>query len=200
MITIGVTGGVGTGKSTVSRMLGELGAAVVDADELVHRLILPDGPAYPGLVKEFGPGILAPDGSIDRRKLAAAAFADDERVNTINSLIHPHVTAAIKRRAAELAAGPEGAAVLVLDVPLLYESGLDKLCDQVWVVTADPAVRRDRVAQRDGPNRAAGIINREAWQMPLADKAARADAVIDNSGDPAATRAQVARLWRARGA
>lgn len=191
MIVIGVTGGVGTGKSTVSRMLRDRGAVLIDADEIAHRVILPDGPAYAGLVKAFGPGIVAPDGTINRRELGRRAFADAAGARLVESIIHPAVIEVVRGRLAEAAAAGAGAAVI--DVPLLYESGLDQLCGQVWVVTADPAVQRERVSAREGA--AAGeVLARERWQVPMAEKTARADAVIDNSGDRAHTADQVARL------
>lgn len=198
MVVIGVTGGVGTGKSTVSKMLASLGAHVLDADSIVHQVIQPGGAAYDGLVAAFGPEVVRPvDGTIDRRRLGQLAFADPEGTILLNSIVHPPVIEVIKAQLADLAA--QGTAVAVLDVPLLFESGLDKLCDKVWVVTADPEVRRRRVEMRNGPA-AEEIIRREAWQMPMAEKVARADAVIDNGGSQDETLRQVERLWASRGA
>ncbi len=198
MIVIGVTGGVGTGKSTVSRLLTSYGAHILDADAIVHEVIRPGGPAYGGLVDAFGPGILdAPGGSIDRRRLGQLAFASPEGTVKLNGIVHPPVVEIIRARLAELAA--EDVPAAVLDVPLLYESGLDKLCDRVWVVTADPEIRRRRVELRNGPA-AAEIIRREALQMPMAEKLARADGIIDNSGSEEETIRQVERLWASRGA
>jgi len=195
MIVIGVTGGVGTGKSTVSKMLSELGAVVIDADALAHEAILPGAPAYRELVDRFGPGILAADGSIDRRELGRRAFAGPDEAGCVNAIIHPRVIEAIRRKLAAMAA--EGVAAVVLDVPLLFESGCDKLCDQVWVVTADDGGRRRRLLEREGTD-AAGVLARERWQMPMAEKIARAGAVIDNSGGLDETREQVRRLWGRR--
>jgi len=194
MLVIGITGGVGTGKTAVSSILAELGSEVIYTDKLAHQLILPDGPAYAQLVSAFGSGILAEDGTIDRRCLAQLAFAGRDEAGRINSIVHPLVAAAVEARLAELARAATKPAALVLDVPLLYESGLDRLCDLVWVVDAQPAVQRRRVAGRDGAA-APGMLAREAWQMPMADKIRRADAVIDNSGCLERTRAQVKRLW-----
>lgn len=195
MIVIGVTGGVGTGKSTVSKMLSRLGAVVIDADELAHQAILPGRPGYRALVERFGNGILAPDGTVDRRELGRLAFADSRGAESVNALIHPHVLAAIRRRLAEIAA--EGVAVAVLDVPLLFESGCEELCDQVWTVTASEGARRRRLALREGGD-APDVLARERWQMPIEEKIVRSDAVIDNSGDPQETAAQVRRLWDRR--
>jgi dephospho-CoA kinase len=192
MIVIGVTGGVGTGKSTVSKMLRDLGAALIDADELAHQVILPGQPAFEDLLREFGPGILAEDGTIDRRELGRRAFSVPEGAAAVNRLIHPRVLGAIRDRLRELAAEDTPAAVL--DVPLLFESGCDKLCDQVWVVTADAHDRRRRLARREGTE-AGEVLSRERWQMSLDEKLARADAVIDNSGDIETTRSQVRWLW-----
>lgn len=194
MLVIGITGGVGTGKSTVSSILAELGSEVIYTDRLAHQLIRPDGPAYAQLLSAFGSGILARDGSIDRHRLAQLAFAGREEADRINSIVHPLVVAVVEARLEELARAATKPSALVLDVPLLYESGLDRLCDLVWVVDAQPAVRSRRVAKRDGAA-ASGMLAREAWQMPMAEKIRRADAVIDNSGCRQTTRAQVERLW-----
>lgn len=197
MLVIGITGGIGTGKSTVSKMLQGLGAVLIDADQIAHKLMLPGAPAFGPLVEAFGPGVLNPDGSIDRRELGRRAFATAGGTQLIQSIIHPLVIEAIRERIAEMAAtdmgGSRGAAA-VIDVPLLYESGLDSLCDQVWVVTADRAAQRERVAARDGPA-VDEVLARERWQMPVEEKLARADAVIDNSRGLNETAAQVARLW-----
>lgn len=195
MIVIGVTGGVGTGKSTVGRMLGDLGALVIDADRLAHEAILPGRPAYRRLVERFGRAILAADGTIDRRELGRLAFDDAAGAETVNAVIHPEVLDAIRRRLA--AAAEDGTAAVVLDVPLLFESGCEKLCDQVWVVTAGDDQRRRRLAGREGSD-APDVLARERWQMPMDRKIARSDAVIDNSGGLEATRAQVRRLWDRR--
>jgi dephospho-CoA kinase len=197
MVVIGITGGIGTGKSTVSSMLRGLGAQLIDADVITHKLMLPGEPAFEPLVDAFGTGILAPDGTIDRRELGRRAFADAGGTRLIESIIHPLVIEAIRERISwmsQVSEAPEQPAVAVIDVPLLYESGLDAVCDQVWVVTAASDVQRQRVAARDGA--AAGeVLARERWQMPMEEKLARADAVIDNSGGLEETAAQVARLW-----
>jgi len=194
MYVIGVTGGVGTGKTTVAGMLADLGAAVIDADHLAHQVILPGGPAYAGLVASFGPTIVRADGSIDRRRLADLAFADAASAGRLNEIVHPPVIDLIQGRLATLAGA--GQRVAVIDVPLLYESGLDAICDEVWVVRAQPAVRRRRLARRNGAA-ADAMIEREAWQMPMAAKIARAHVVIDTSFGFARTRAQVEQQWHA---
>jgi dephospho-CoA kinase len=194
MYVIGVTGGVGTGKTTVAGMLADLGAAVIDADQLAHQVIQPGGPAYAGLIAAFGPSIVRADGNIDRRRLADLAFADAVSAGRLNDVVHPPVIDLIRVRLAALAeAGQE---VAVIDVPLLYESGLDAMCDEVWVVRAQPAVRRRRLARRNGVA-AAAMIEREAWQMPMPAKVARAHVVIDTSFGFARTQAQVERRWQA---
>lgn len=198
MTILGITGGVGTGKSTVSRMLAARGAGVLDADHLAHLTIQPDGAAYAELVRAFGPGILRPDRTIDRRELGRRAFAGPDGARRLNSIVHPHVIAAIQARVREWreAPGPpSGPRVLVLDVPLLFESGLDRLCDQVWVVTATPEAQQARVMLRDGPAAAGAVLARGQHQLSLEDKMARADAIIDNSGSEEQTLRQVERLW-----
>jgi dephospho-CoA kinase len=196
MVVIGVTGGVGTGKSTVCRMLGQLGAVVVDADETVHRLLLVrDGPVVAMLLAEFGPGILTAEGQVDRRELGRRAFADAGLTAKLNSIVHPAVTRTIRDELKGLSAA--GTETVALDAPLLFESGLDELCDQVWVVTADPVARRGRLERRDGLA-ADEVLSREALQMSMAEKVGRAAAVVDNSGTEVETMAQVRRLWDLR--
>ncbi len=194
MVVIGLTGGIASGKSLVSSFLRELGAVVIDADLIAREVVAPGQPALAMIVEAFGPGILRPDGSLDRKALGALVFADPDLRKKLEEITHPFIIARIKEELARLAEScPDG--VVVLDAPLLFEAGLEGLVDEVWVVYVDAATQLARLMSRDGLTRAEAE-QRLAAQIPLAEKARRADRVIDNSGTPEATRAQVNRLWR----
>ena len=194
-IRVGLTGGLASGKSLVAGMLRELGAAVVDADRIAREVLAPGGPAYADVVREFGPQIVAADGTIDRKRLGARIFADPAARQRLNALTHPHIRRRMVEEAAQLAALPETRAI-VFDVPLLLDTtdGRDLDLDGIVVVAAPDALRLDRLAARDAFP-AEEARRRLAAQVPLAEKVARADWVIDNSGTREATRAQVERLW-----
>ncbi len=193
---VGLTGGLASGKSLVAGMLRELGAAVVDADRIARDVLAPGGPAYPDVVREFGPEIVAADGTIDRPRLGARIFADPAARAQLNRLTHPHIRRRMVEEAARLAARPETQAI-VFDVPLLLDTtdGREFDLDGIAVVAAPDALRLRRVAARDGLSPEEARRRLDA-QVPLAEKIARADWVIDNGGTPEATRAQVERLWR----
>lgn len=190
---MGLTGGIASGKSTVAAMLRDLGAPVVDADAIVHRLQAPGGPAYGPIVAAFGPGVVAPDGTLDRRALAARVFADPEARRRLEAIVHPLVRQ--EMAAAVAALRQAGAPVAVLDVPLLVEGGLYRTVDEVWVVYVDPDTQVRRLMARSGLTEAEAR-RRIAAQMPLDEKVRYAHVVIDNRGSLAETRAQVERAWR----
>lgn len=192
MIVIGLTGGAGAGKTTVARWLAELGAAVVDADAVARELSEPGQPAYAALVAAFGRDILAPDGRLDRRRLARLAFGDPEALARLNAATHPHIVAAIRRRLEELRAA--GCRVAVLDAPLLFETGLDAVCHQVWVVEAEEEQQVSRLAARAGLTPAEARARLRAQGDPAARRR-RADVVIDNRGSLEETRRQVLAAW-----
>lgn len=187
---LGVTGNIACGKSTVTRMLSELGAEAIDADTVYHELIVPDAPLWQALVARFGDRILAPDRQIDRRALGAIVFADPAALADLDALTHPVVLAEIDRRVAA-----SEAKVVVIDAVKLIESGHADGCDQVWLVTCDPEQQIERLVHRNGLSQAEAQ-RRVAAQPELAAKLARADTVIDNSDCVEATRAQVEAAWR----
>ncbi len=196
-LRIGLTGGIGSGKTLVARMFRELGAVIIDADVIAREVVSPGGPAYDPVVRVFGPGVLRPDGVIDRKALAARVFGDTEARRQLNALTHPH----IRRRMAEdveRAVRAPGVDVIVLDIPLLLETteGRDLGLDGIVVVDAADDVRLERIMARNGLSRASAQ-RRLAAQMPLRDKVERADWVIDNNGTPEATGEQVRTLWEA---
>lgn len=193
MRVIGLTGGIASGKSTVTGMLRDMGARVADTDAIAREVVAPGRPAWEDIVAWLGRDILLADGAIDRRKLGELVFADSSARARLEAITHPRIAAAVK--AAVAAAAAEGLPAVVLDVPLLYEAGWDKDVDEVWVVYVDEATQLSRLLARDDltPDEARA---RMAAQMSLAEKARRADVVIDNGGDLAKTREQTAAAWR----
>jgi dephospho-CoA kinase len=192
VLRIGLTGGIGSGKSTVSRLLGEHGAVVVDADVIAREVVAPGTPGLAAVVEAFGPTVLAADGSLDRPGLAAVVFADPQARRRLDGIVHPLVRA----RAGELEAAAPADAVVVHDVPLLAETGQGSSYDLVVVVEADPAVRVARLVQRGLT--ADDARARIAVQATDEQRRAIADVVLDNSGTPEQLAEQVERLWRDR--
>ncbi|HYI63172.1 MAG TPA: dephospho-CoA kinase [Acidimicrobiales bacterium] len=192
MILVGLTGGIGSGKSTVSSLLAARGATVIDADAITRELQAPGQPVLAAIAARFGPIVVAEDGSLDRQALADLVFAPDgaEALADLNALVHPAVGAEIARRLEEAARGDD---VVVLDVPLLVESGRDDLAALV-VVDVDPEVAVARLVEQRGM-READARARMARQASREERRARADLVVDNSGDRAALEAQVEALW-----
>ncbi len=190
MKRIGLTGGIGSGKSTVARMLAERGAVVVDADQISRELVEPGGAALAELVTEFGPRILQADGSLSRAELAAMAFSDPRATERLNAIMHPLIGAEAQRRIND---EPQ-AAVVVYDMPLLVETGQEDLVDLVVVVDVPEAVQLDRAVRLRGLDEA-DVHRRMSVQASRADRLARADVVIDNSGGLPQTHEQVDQLW-----
>jgi dephospho-CoA kinase len=186
-LLVGLTGGLATGKSTVSSILRSLGCVVLDADVLAREVVEPGQPALAAIEREFGAEVLQPDGSLDRKRLGALVFTNPERRRRLEAITHPAIRDRFTARLAELEAeGFDG--LVIWDAPVMIESGGHKLMDRLVVVVTDAATQRARALGRDGdPTDAERKI---ASQMPLAEKAALADHVIDNSGDRAATEAR----------
>ena len=192
MVVIGVTGGFGTGKSTVASMCRELGAVVLDADVIAHRVMEPKRLAWRRLVEAFGEGILNEDQTINRTRLAAIVFKDAQQRKRLEGIIHPHVVRQIKDELHRLRRSRRTKAV-VLDVPLLAEAGAERLVDTLVVVTVPPDVQRERLTRKYGADE--DIDARIASQWELSAKVALADHVVDNSDGVEATRTQVKRIW-----
>ena len=190
MLLIGLTGGIGSGKSSVSARLAERGAAVIDADAIVREVQGPGTPVLAAMVERFGPGILAADGTLDRQAVADVVFTDDAALADLNAIVHPAVGAEIARRLEAEAATDH---VVILDVPLLVESGRSDLAAMI-VVDVDPAVAVARLVEHRG-FRADDAWARIARQVSREDRLAKADLVVDNSGSLADLDAEVARAW-----
>ena len=191
MRIIGLTGGIGSGKSTVAGMLHELGAVVVDADEGARAVVAPGEPALLEIVEAFGPGMLRPDHSLDRERLAARVFDDEASRVRLNEITHPRVRAWMAERMR--AAAEAGAEVIVLDIPLLFESGLETGLDAIVVVWTPVEVQFRRAVDRGMAG--ADVRARIKAQMPIDEKRARATEVVDNSGTREETLRQVRELW-----
>jgi dephospho-CoA kinase len=192
VLVIGLTGGIGSGKSTVSALLAERGAVVVDADAIVRDVQQPGTPVFAAMVERFGPGIVAADGSLDRAAVADRVFGDEQALADLNDIVHPAVGAEIVRRMAELEPTDE---VVVLDVPLLVESARAHPVAGLLVVDVDPELAVRRLVDQRGM-READVRARMARQASREERLARADRVIDNSGTLADLRAQVDDAWR----
>jgi dephospho-CoA kinase len=188
---IGLTGGVGTGKSTVATMLRELGAVVVDADEATHAVYEPGTPGFEAVVSEFGDYYVR-DGRIDRQRLGELIFKDAASRRRLNAIVHPLVREWMAARTIE--ATERGAEIVVQEVPLLFENGLEPLYSSVVLVYVPEEVQLERLVEGRGftPERASAVI---ATQVPIEEKRRRAHIVIDNSGTVEQTRAQVEQLW-----
>lgn len=190
MLRVGLTGGIGAGKSEVSRLLVSYGAVLIDADRIAREVVEPGTPGLAAVVDAFGEGVLTGDGALDRPKLGSIVFADPERLATLNAIVHPLVGA----RSAELesAAGPGD--VVIHDVPLLTENGLAPLYDLVVVVDASPETQLDRLVRLRGmTEEEAGA--RMAAQATRAARREIADLVIDNDGPLDALEPQVREVW-----
>lgn len=193
MVVVGLTGGIGSGKSTVARLLAERGALVVDADVVAREVVAPDGPAHAAVVERFGPAVLATDGGIDRPALATLVFGDERAREDLNRIVHPAVQLEMLRRVAAAAADPD--AVVVLDVPLLAEVGRDRY-PVAGVLVVDAPVETAVVrliggrgfTEEDARARIAAQATRE-------ERRAIADVVLDNSGDLDQLRSEVDRVW-----
>jgi dephospho-CoA kinase len=188
-LLVGLTGGIASGKSTVSGQLAELGCHVIDADVLAREVVAPGEPALAAIVEAFGREVLQPDGTLDRARVAAGIFADPAKRKQLEAITHPAIRARRQAKLDELTArGFDG--IVVQDAALLIEVGGHAHVERLLVVYADPAVQLARLMRRDGLDRAEAE-RRIASQMPLADKAALAHYVVDNSDSPEETAAQV---------
>ncbi|ASU57589.1 dephospho-CoA kinase [Nocardiopsis dassonvillei] len=193
MLKVGLTGGIGSGKSAVAAELAAYGATVVDADAIAREVVEPGTPGLEAVVAEFGDRVLTPDGRLDRPRLGEIVFADEASLNRLNAIVHPLVG----ERSAQLMeeAVASGVEVVVYDVPLLVENGLGPLYDLVVVVDAPDAVRVERVTANRGMPREQ-VEARIRAQADRDTRLAAADLVVDNSGTREELTERVAQLWR----
>lgn len=191
-LVVGLTGGIGSGKSTVTRMLQKLGAVVVDADAIVHELQAAGSPLLDRIVEAFGPDVLAASGELDREALGQLVFRDEAARRRLNAIVHPAVGAEMARRIEQ--ARKAGAPLVVADVPLLFETGRSGGFDAIVLVYCSEAQQIERQQLRDGTSRAAAE-ERLRSQLSIEEKRRLADHVIDNSGSLEETERQVRRLY-----
>ena len=195
-LLVGLTGGIGTGKSTVSTLLRQLGCEIIDADVLARDVVGPGQPALATIAAEFGPDVVTADGMLDRKRLGTIVFANPERRRRLEAITHPAIRERFQARLTELAEkGFVG--IVIYDAPVILEAGnYQSYIERLIVVVTDEATQLARVRGRDGTDEAENR-RKIASQMPLAEKAKLADYVIDNSGDREATAAQVRRVFAA---
>jgi len=193
VLLIGLTGNIASGKTEVARIFADLGATVIDADELAREAVSPGSPALAAIGAHWGERVLNPDGSLNRAAMRAVAFSNEADRKMLNAIVHP----AVKQLRDQLVeeARHRGDPVVIAAIPLLYEAGLERDYDRVILVDAPDAIRLSRLVRRRGLG--ADIAKRMmAAQMPAAQKRARADVVIENESDLKALRRSVERVWR----
>jgi dephospho-CoA kinase len=195
MIIIGLTGGIGTGKSTTSRFLSDLGALVLDADSLGHETYKKGTGLYRDLIKAFGQDILDSNGEINRSELAEIVFTDENLLIKLNSMVHPHIKQSIERTIDKL--DKQEINMVVIDAAILVEAGWRNLVDELWVVTAERKTIKQRLSHKL-KNNMDSALKRSKFQMPQSELKAKADLVIDNEGSIRALRERVTLLFNER--
>ena len=187
---IGLTGGIGSGKSTVAGFIKEKGIKVIDADQVAREIVEPGKPALREINEEFGPNILKEDGTLNRKKLGGIIFSDKDARQRLNKITHPRIRKRMFEKVDEKRKDQGGKGLIVLEVPLLIEVGLYKSVDRVWVVSASETSQIQRLMKRDRISREEAA-KRIQSQMPLYEKEKYADAIIDNNQEPKEVREQV---------
>ncbi len=195
MIVIGLTGGIGTGKSEAARILQDLGAVIINADQVGHSAYTPHSEIWSEVVSAFGKGILEDNEEIDRRKLGAIVFSDSSQLERLNRIMHPRMAKMVQQELDRLR--DDGAPVAVVEAAVLFEAGWDSLVDEVWTTAAPEESVVARLMARNGlpEEEARKRINA---QMSADERAARSQAVVDNSGDMTHLRSAVQALWETR--
>ena len=191
---IGLTGGIASGKSTVAKMLEEKGAHLLDADKLAREAVEPDQPAWQAIVDWLGQSILLPDRNIDREKLANLVFKDEKKLEKLNKIVHPWVGKQFIELSREIKTEHPDA-IMVYDIPLLIEAGMQKTVDHILLVYVPRETQIARLQQRDGLSRRDAELRLKS-QKPLEDKRKHANTVIDNSGSIEQTARQVDQFWQ----
>ncbi|WP_374017943.1 dephospho-CoA kinase [Paenibacillus thiaminolyticus] len=196
-MNIGLTGGIASGKSTVSRLLVERGALLVDADRIAREIVLPGSPALDQIADRFGADMLLPDGSLDRKRLGNVVFSDDVKRKALEEITHPAIRQEMMTQMRRLEE-EHPQSLVVVDVPLLYESGLTARFEEIVVVYVPQAIQLERLMRRDGLTEAEAS-ERLLSQWDIEKKRERADYVIDNSKGMEETRQQVEQFWLQKG-
>ena len=194
-MVIAITGGIATGKTTVALIFAKLGAEYLDADQIARQELAPGSPALEKAVQRFGTQILLPNGSLDRKQLGQIVFSDDKARSDLEAICHPGIIASIKSKIESFRAAPGSEKkVLVVEIPLLFECGLQSLADKVIVVAAEQATQLNRLINRDGLSRQQAA-NRISAQMPLHKKAEFADWIVTTECPLHEIENQVRRIW-----
>lgn len=196
MPVIGLTGGIASGKSLVSAILRELGAQIVDADQVARLVVEPGTAGWQEIREAFGDAVLNADATINRKALGAIVFAGPDRLKKLNDITHPRIMSYTENEIAKYREG-KGSKALILDAALLIEAGFYRLVDEVWLVFVTSDVQINRVMERDGLSREEAV-QRINSQMSVAEKQKYAHVIIDNSGSMEETRKTVEELWRQR--
>jgi dephospho-CoA kinase len=189
-LIVGLTGGIGSGKTTVAALLAQKGAVVIDTDVIAREIVATPGPLLDAVRQEFGDVVIGPDGRLDRPALARVIFNDESKRNKLNALMHPAI---LKRVLSGISAAPAGSVVVVV-VPLLFEARFEVNCDRVVAVVAPPELRRQRIAERDGLS-GTEIEARMRAQLPESEYEKRADIVVRNEGNLTALGREVDKAW-----
>jgi dephospho-CoA kinase len=195
MLVIGLTGGIGTGKSAVSEMMQALGAVVINADLVGHEVYIPNSEGWHAVVGAFGKEILQESGEIDRRKLGGVVFSDPERMTELNRIMHPRIAAMIAVKLDELRA--REVQVAVVEAAILLEAGWESLVDEIWATDSSVDAVIKRLQARNGLSEEE-VLKRLGSQMDRSERLARVDVVVDNSGDMAQLEKTVNSLWDSR--
>lgn len=193
MYIIGLTGGIGTGKSVVAQILAEQEAVILNADLVGHEAYLPGAPAYEDIVAEFGKDVVAEDGTIDRKKLGPIVFSSPEKLARLNAITHPRMKEMMRGKLAE--AAREGAEVAVLEAALLFDAGWDDLTDEVWVTVVDAETAAMRASERSGIPVEQVLERIQKAQMASDERIRRSDVVIDTSGRIEDTKRRTLEAW-----
>ncbi|MFQ5826181.1 MAG: dephospho-CoA kinase [Dehalococcoidia bacterium] len=193
MRVIGLTGGIGSGKSTVSGFLAELGAVILDADKVGHELLHPDTETARRVIATFGQDIVKPNGEVDRSRLGEKVFNNPEALKQLNAIVHPALVQRLRERLAELREG--GGKVVVVEAAIMIEAGWQSLADEIWVTLAPEDTVVERLTANKGLSEAQ-VRARIRSQMPVEEKAKWATEVIDTTGSLEEVRSRVEELWR----
>lgn len=193
---LGLTGGIACGKSTVADMLKHRGAIIIDADLIAREVVEPGAPALQKLVQQFGQDILSADGSLNRKALGSIVFTDEAKRKELNAILHPSIRQEIKSRMEQYELS-EPDKLIVVDIPLLYESGLDSMFEEIMVVYVPREIQLKRLMLRDGFSISDAEARLQA-QMSIEDKKNLSDVLIDNSGTLEATAAQIEAFWKGK--
>ncbi|MFD1135631.1 dephospho-CoA kinase [Paenibacillus urinalis] len=196
-MNIGLTGGIATGKSSVSRYLVSLGAILIDADQIAREVMLPGHPVLAAVIERFGQAVLNEDGTLHRKKLGEIVFGNSAELKALNDITHPAIRQEMRERM-RMFEQEQPDKLVLSDIPLLYESGLSEQFEQVMVVYVPAEIQLKRLMERDGISESDAISRLNA-QMDIEEKKRRADIVIDNSGTMEETKAQILKFWHDKG-